>query len=56
MGRRLALDALALRPTPRVPSFKVLEHPRLISEVTGIDPFARPLDAWRRACEALGVD
>jgi hypothetical protein len=56
MGRRLALDALALPPTPRVPSFEVLEHPRLISEVTGIDPFARPLDASPRACEALGVD
>ena len=56
MGRRLALDAFALRPTPRVPSFEVLEHPGLIREVTGIDPFDRPLEAWPRACEALGID
>jgi hypothetical protein len=39
-----------------VPSFEVLEHPALIREVTGIDPFGRPLDAWPRACEALGID
>jgi hypothetical protein len=55
-GRPLALDAFALRPTPRVPSFEVLEHPALIREVTGIDPFERPLEAWPRACEALGID
>jgi len=56
MGRRLALDAFALRGTPRVPCFEVLEHPALIREVTGIDPFTRPLEAWPRACEALAID
>jgi hypothetical protein len=56
MGRRLALDAFALRSTPRVPSFEVLEHPALIRDVTGIDPYTRPLEAWPRACEALDID
>lgn len=56
MGRQLALDAFALRPTPRVPSFEVLEHPVLIREVTGIDPFDRPRDAYVAACAALGID
>lgn len=56
MGRQLALDAFALRPTPRVPSFEVLEHPALIREVTGIDPFDRPETAYLAACRALGID
>jgi hypothetical protein len=56
MGRQIALDAFALQPTPRVPSFEVLEHPALIRDVTGIDPFARPSAAYVAACRALAID
>jgi hypothetical protein len=56
MGRQIALDAFALRSPSRVASFEVLEHPALIREVTGIDPFDQPADAYRKACQALGID
>jgi len=56
MGRQIALDAFALRPTPRVPSFEVLEHPGIIREASGIDPFDRPREAYVAACRKLMID
>ncbi len=56
MSRQLALDAFALRPTQRVPSVEVLEHPGLIHKVTRIDPFSRPVEAYVAACRALELD
>ena len=56
MSRQLALDAFAMRPTPRIPSVEVLEHPALIRKVTGIDPFDRPVEAYVAACRVLELD
>jgi hypothetical protein len=56
MGRQLALDAFALRPTSRVPSVEVLEHPELIRKASGIDPFRNPVEAYVKACKVLDLD
>jgi hypothetical protein len=56
MGRQRALDALFLRPTDRIPSQEVFEHPGLIGKASGIDPFEDPVAAYMKALPLLDID
>ena len=56
MGLKRAVNALELGETDAIPSFEVLEHPGIIQEVSGIDPFQDPLQAYLKALPLLGID
>lgn len=57
MSRQRALAALELQPTDRVPTWNCFPFSReFVEELTGIDPSARPRDAWASAVRRLDLD
>ena len=56
MGKERAIKALYLEPTDKIPSCETLEHPQIISEITGSDPYTNTKETFIKAVKALDID
>lgn len=56
MGLERAVKALFMESTDKIPSCETLEHPGIISAVTGMDPYADTKAAFIKTAEILDID
>ncbi len=56
MPRAEALQAMCLEAPPYIPKYDWLDHPDLMAEVSGLDPFEHPTEAHRICIEKLRMD
>lgn len=56
MPKAEALAAMFLEAPPYIPEYDWLDHPALMAEVSGLDPFDHPTEAHRICIEKLRMD
>lgn len=56
MPKAEALAAMFLAAPPYIPEYDWLDHPALMAEVSGLDPFEHPTEAHRICIERLRMD
>jgi len=56
VSKQDAIDALTLKGAKKIPDHEWLDHPQLMRQVSGLDPFEEPTEAHLRCIRKLGID